>query len=774
MLDTFSPRDTTSGGNAFGGVTDEAAPTDFLVSPFGGLTASDPTPGPAVLHIAPDLESPFSAGLAAPAEMEYEAADELFATLEDEDFTDAVGELLDAAAAANLASQAVWSDPRAAGGMAEAELHAWAEPLIGRGEQLLETFAERLDGIDLLAMTDTELDEYLAGMTTDAEGAALQPEFEDFLGGLINKAKSFVQGARSVVHKGIAAVKNLSPMAFLLRRFKKLIRPLVNRVLRRAIGSLDPSLQPIARRLATQFGFSTESGTVDTENDSEALVRDFDGQLAELLLAPDEAEVDRFAEEADAVTGAALDPITELDSARDRLGRQLSELAPGADPIAEIEQFVPVAMAAMPIFKMAVGTFGRDRVVQMLATPVAKLIRTQIGADAARRIARPIVDVGMRMMGLEVTPGTEQEVAGEALASTVEETIRRTLEQTTEALTDELQLNATVQQAFAESAAAYLPDRLLRNDLPERETAGEGAAWVLMPRTSRPRYRYRKCTRVYVVPISQQVARVVPWRDGGTLETHLADRGVQQWPVMTEVHLYEALPGTQLGHLRLDEGLAGQDPTEAESEPQELTPEMAGLLVGEPGLGARSPGSQLAGLRPSSRPAIGAGGRFFRVRVADPAVRRRGVTSPRRRVQVRFDLSAAKIVVLLRLSERQGQEMLARLTRVGGADLPGALQVLQRIYRSTLPVVLVTRLLRHGLSQNTSAAAGVADKITAAVSAALSENLRQRASALTDSVRAPAQGLTVTVTFTGVTRADLTANLARPTVTATPGWRTGA
>src|SRR5690348_9669706 len=200
-----------------------------------------------------------------------------------------------------------------------------------------------------------------------------------------------------------------------------------------------------------------------------------------------------------------------------------------------------------------------------------------VGTEAASQISRPLVDVGLRMLGFEVPAGQEHTMAGEALASTVEGTVLRLLEQPAEAFADELQLDTAVQQAFAEAAAAAMPDRLLHADLPERETA-EGGAWVLMPRTARPAYRYRRYARVFVVPVSRQLARAVPWSDGGTLESYLLDRGAERWPVQSEVELYEALPGTHLGHLAADPG-----------EVQALTPEVAGLLLREPGLGRRLP-----------------------------------------------------------------------------------------------------------------------------------------------------------------------------------------
>ena len=181
-------------------------------------------------------------------------------------------------------------------------------------------------------------------------------------------------------------------------------------------------------------------------------------------------------EEADA-SRQGPDRFAELDDARARLAERLAGLPDGASPVAEIEQFLPVVLAARPLIKLGVSLIGREKIVRFISDRVAGLIKGQIGQGPARMIARPIVDVGLRMLGFEASADQERVIAGEALASTVEGTVLRVLELPSEAFEDELRLGAARQQAFAELAAAYLPDGLLRADLPERETAGEGGVW---------------------------------------------------------------------------------------------------------------------------------------------------------------------------------------------------------------------------------------------------------------------------------------------------------
>ena len=80
--------------------------------------------------------------------------------------------------------------------------------------------------------------------------------------------------------------------------------------------------------------------------------------------------------------------------------------------------------------------------------------------------------------------------------------------------------------------------------------------WVYMPRRARPAYRYKKYSRVFRVPITRPLARAIVLSDGGTLEHRLLDAGARVWPLEAERHLYETIPGGQLGHLAAFEAAA--------------------------------------------------------------------------------------------------------------------------------------------------------------------------------------------------------------------------
>lgn len=747
--------------------------TAETASPFAGFAAEDPAQ-PHAGQESGGQESwtaPFTglAELAGGADEADEAAAgaqaEFLESLHDEDFADALERLVDEGAARHLAEQGSWS-----GRLGEQEsfaaLEAWIQPLGEASETAVARYADQLEAAGAPGLPGEQQEALLEGWT-DVPSLGNEA-FDQFLGGLLRKARRFAGRALKAVG---SVVGKILPIGALLKKLAGLVKPLLRKVLTSAIGRLPAAVRPLARSLAAKIGLAeAEAEALDQGAGVGGLAEAFDSEVAALLAGDAggaEAETGE-GEGAGALAEDREDPVAALDAGRARLAEQLAALPPGATGEPEIAQFVPLVLAVRPLVKLAMGLIGRQRIVDFLGRGVAALIGPLITKRAASVLSPLLVDVGLRAFGFEqggpqpLAGESGAQLSGEALAATVEGALVRTLDALpAEALTDEVQVGAALQEAFAEAAAAYLPDRLLAPELPERETAGEGGVWVLMPRRSRP-HRYRKYTRVFLVPVSRQTARAVRWGDGTTLETRLLDGGARSWPVQAEVHLYEAVPGTQFGHLTQDESLSDAEHPDA-GEFEQLTPETAGLLLGEPGLGRAHPSAYRG--RPS------AGLRYVRIR---PLGGVGPVRRTRRRVLVGLDLPRGTLRVSVRLSERQAQQVLARLhPAVQGAprDLAGVLTALRRVYAPELGPVLAHRLLRRGLVTDPALAAAAGRRVSAAVGAALSTFLTQRSGDLSGAVQDPAAGITLAVTFAGVTRSSLTtAAPFRGQVTVAPGW----
>ena len=82
-----------------------------------------------------------------------------------------------------------------------------------------------------------------------------------------------------------------------------------------------------------------------------------------------------------------------------------------------------------------------------------------------------------------------------------------------------------------------------------RITRRRSRAWVYTPRRARPAYRYKKTAGLPGADHDGPSPGRSCSRMARTLEHRLLDVGARVWPLEAEVHLYETMPGGQLGHL---------------------------------------------------------------------------------------------------------------------------------------------------------------------------------------------------------------------------------
>ncbi|MFN6546616.1 hypothetical protein [Mycolicibacterium nivoides] len=792
-----APVDTETNTSPFAGLSyveapvldQETAPVESGEAPFDAFYAT---------------ESPFGEDVFTETDAEADEATDFLETIHDEDFDEALEQLLNEGAAHVLADAQQWTAPPSETEAREA-VEQWIAPLVSEWERAVDGLGAGLENADLHGIAEQELDELLDSL--ESPSGFDSEVFDNFLGKLINKAKNFVKqkvrqavkfvknpvkGVVEAAKSGLQTIKSgvqaigkhlVGPLLAKLKNAGlKLLKGVVAKLMAPLSRILPASVRPLLPVVMKKLGIGeaaddeTDEATSDEMGLAAEMAHEFDNQLLGLYLAGDSEDIGDQEIDESYYQEQGPDPVAELDDARARLATQLSENTSSEPPVAEIEQFIPAVLAIRPLLKLGLTVTGaREKLINLIATPLAKLIKDMIGPEASntiaraagqepsRIIARAAVNVGFTALGLESPPSQDENISGEALASAIENTVLQVADELDEAsAADPLQVSAAVQQAFAESAAAYLPDRLLRADLPERETAEEGGFWVMMPRSNRPRYRFRKYTRVFAVPIPRQVARAVRWSDGGTLESYLLDRGVQEWPVQAEIDLYETMPGTLPGHFTRDETLpADERPSDDEYQP--LTPRTAGVLLGEPALGrGRRPGVRAGSYRPVPRQ------RYFRVRVARLPARR--VRRPRRLVSVHWDPKATRLRIAIRLSERRARALQARLQRSapsGQRDLPGLLNALRQIVLPRLQYRIARRLVNASTVKDPTAAAQLAGAMSAATTTALATFLVKSGAQLASAVADPADGVTITVTFEGVGSSP--SQVPAPTVAVAPG-----
>jgi len=733
-------------------------PPLYETSPFAAASLYAAAPPPQVVgeRFADQvITTPFAEALASfdEADLEFEAFEALRAEFEDDEFGEALEALADEAAARHLTAAGSWGQESGGYQLAGAEAERWMEVVASQADRLLGEleahFGER--PVDTVSEAEIDAAAGVAQLAAPLPGGPIDAQ-EQFLGKLIGKVKKVVKGVGKLVRKGIGAVTKLLPLGKLFGFLRKLVRPLLERVLRKAIGKLPADLQPIAQKLVGRFGGKAAAGAgaapaapaaaasaagaepaaaepADPAG-AEALAEEFDARLAETILAPNEASADQllaeFEAEARDLAGLVGDgPLTALDGARRRLAQQLVAAEPGRPPLAEMEEFIPLVMGAMRLIKLGVKVIGRKRVVGLVAKLLATLIQGHVGQDAARKLSTHVADHGLRLLGLEAERTADGVLGAEALVAAAEDTIREVLALPPASLEDELVLEAAVQEAFTAAAVRHLPAEVLRAELVESEAEGQHGIWMLFPRATGGPYRYKKYSIVTPLRITRPLARSVTFADGETLEERLLDAGARAFPVQGEVHFYELLPGAQLGHLAAfevqDEAMSYAD---AAQEFEEL-----------------APGRPLPVPHPAAR---GRGRRVFRIRVAGLRPRRRPPFA------LRLDLTADKpsLRVHLCISERNAHLLVGHLEHQRHVQVVALVRgLVGGPMRQAVAERLKRLLARREITLAEGGGARLADGLAEGVVRAVAKQLPAAAAALRTAAKDPAPGVTLTFAF---------------------------
>ena len=613
-----------------------------------------------------ELETPFVSEYQgeAPVNLEAQALEQTFASLYDRDFNEAVSNL-----ALEAAAQAEYFMQTSGEAATQQLLTEWLNPLRRASEQLFEQAGETVIQQPLLEMGEVEFETLFE--TVAPPPGLVAPEFEEFFKKVWNKVKKIGGTLLKAAKKGVGTLMKLSPVGLLLKRLARLVRPLLNRVIRFAIGKLPASLRPAATILGRRLGIIRETEFGETEGETEtattpeaeSIAQEFDISVATLMFAQDEVEAETLLEEAaqEMLTETETTVLAELNSARESFVNQFATLQTGESSGPAVQQFIP---AILPVLRVGIRLAGRQRVVNFLAGHLAKLIQKHVGPAASTALSRALVNIGLRMITLEAEAAAPQAEAARAVAATLEDTVRRVanfgfeqFDNLDESREQQQLLESVATEAFFEAAVAHFPTQLLdTRRLEEREmhleVAGQPGAWVY-----RPRPRYKKYTRVFEVTLTPQIAAQILSFGNQRLDAFLRARNVQM-PVKVKVHLYEAIPGTMLSQIAFLEkrvpGL-GSGNEEAWSKIHPLTKQTAGLLLQEPGLGRDMEPRWL-----ESRNRVGVGQRFFYIE-AGSAGRSAGpiVCHGASEVNVTIDLPASQVRINAFLSEADAQKVVA-------------------------------------------------------------------------------------------------------------------
>ena len=630
--------------------------------PQAGATPADAS-RPARLEAWAELSSPFSevgtGGPSVDAEAD-ELAEDIFETLQDEAFEEALTNLV-----GELAEQV---DQRLAGETGSALAvqrqalgSSYLAPIGLEAERYLDRLTGALEGVDVVSLSEAQLDELLS--RHDPDPAGLSPAGEDFLGSIVRKAKGVVNTVRKV------AAKVASPLlAPVLKKLRALVQPLLERVLALAINRLPAQFQEPARQLAKRFGIlkaeaedAYEVAAPVVAGNTEALAEDFDAALTEFLLAGDGRveQSETFGYEDASGVASEDSPLEALTEARQVLADRLQTADAGEDLTPAIEQFLP---ALLPALRVGIQLLGRPKVVSWIAGYVAKAISGWVGPTLAAPLSQAIVDTGLRLATLEQPEPSEAtaELAPQVLTATVEDTVRNLAEQDEHVFEDEDLLGLAVSEAFEAAVAANFPPQLVRPEVQPAPTLG--GSFVV--RAARRPYAYKRFTRTPEVEVTAPIAQAIRTFGGHTLAAALQAHG-QALPMRARVHIYEAMAGTNLPRLAQRERLPGLGPQRrrAYTNLHPLTPEAAGTLLREPKLGVAKPPYYL-----QSRKRIAIGQRFYYLQPTTPGAAAPGDPSANAptATSVTINLRRSELVFRLFFSEAHAQAIAAAMARARG------------------------------------------------------------------------------------------------------------
>jgi hypothetical protein len=587
------------------------------------------------------------------------------------------------------------------GDAAEAVLAEYFAPLARSAEDYVDRAASAMGSLEAASADEAEAHERIENTPA---GAAGSPAFELFFGALKKKLKKVASKAISIAKKGVMLVGGPLLKAA-LAKLKALVRPLLDKVVKFALDKIPAAYRPYAQALAAKLGAkaaaagralapapaasapvdvaaqsaaaassvpdvaapapgdggeeppadAADAGAADVPDapavpDTAQAQQDLDAQLAELLVADDPFRREVIGDGPPAPRAPAADPFGELDRARARFRREITELESPEQAGPAIERFAPAVLMAV---RAGIKLIGRPKVVNFLGGLIAKFIAPLVGKQGAPGLGRAVADVGLRtLLQAEVDEREELEAAGQTLASAVEETVRRVAALPDAVLESPEALEAYAFEAFEAAVAANFPPHLVRPELRESEAPG---VWLPFPHRAR-RTLYKKHSRVFPVSISPHVAGAVRGFGGSTLASFFRDRlRLPPGAVRARMHLFEATPRTRLSRIARAEAARGLGSGEREAWDQlhPLTPEAAGLLLGAPRLGRP--------LGEAAEPALPAiGQRYYFLEIAEAPARPVGRES---HLHVAIDLDKEEVRVCVYLSEPLAQRLAASLRK---------------------------------------------------------------------------------------------------------------
>jgi hypothetical protein len=529
---------------------------------------------------------------------------QFIAELQDHEFNNALYELateLEDSWSSKISSEVAMGDRFIP--FARNQANTYFAPLVRETQSMIDRVSEHFSGNGFGSYSETEVDNFFSELEFDH--SQFSPAQEQFFGSFLNKVKSVVKKGIDLAKKGISVVGKILPINMILSKLKSLIKPLLEKVLKFAIGKLPKVLQPYAQALAKKFlnlessegETSAYAGEIPSAGELESIQTELDNHLANLVFSNNEAEAEDLVANYEMSNESIEHEMNyetgghhlhhhhhSLHAARHRFICDLKDLKEGESPAPAIERFLPAVMLALqPIIKIATSLIGRPKIINFLGSLLAKLVGKYVPENVALPLSSSIVDVGLSAIGFETYEAGRPDLGYESIANTIQETIQNLGEMNETVLNDHEELTNQVLEAFETAAANNFPSQYIK---PELHPASQPGLWVLKPRSGSSHF-YKKYTKVFPVTIDPQMANSLITFRGLPLTNFLKDKlGLDPTkPIQARVHLYEAIEGTWLSRINKYEKVPGLGVRHGWIQFHPLSKNAATLLLKEPGLG---------------------------------------------------------------------------------------------------------------------------------------------------------------------------------------------
>ena len=478
-------------------------------------------------------------------------------------------------------------------------------PVLNEVDRFMDYSINIANQHDSETMTEVEWDHLMDQFTMQMETS---PEIEHW--GFFKKlAKKAVKSVRKKVKKvfrrakgfakkwkkkGIRYVKEKG-VAFVMNGIKKYARSILTKVLKWGLNKLPAKYRPLANLVAKKMGILKEVSEYEENEMGIYFQQELNGMIAQLLLVPNEMELELMEEEFLNEEEFVDNSLIQLEEAREVFVSELGTLEEDESSEPAIERFAPVVMAAL---KLGIRFYGRDKLIGKVANPVSNLIKKYIGKQNALILSKLLVDAGFRLFNLELSEEEQGEQGTRAVAAVVEETIGQLAQLPEHVWENEALLEANIVQAFETAAKTNFPD-ILPDDMyakrPNlRESSKYKVAWKMkaIGKGKRKKCHYKKLTKEIETEITPYIAQEIKTFEGVSLDNILRDQlgVVVNRRIPVKVHLYETLAGANRSHIgRYERSIQGLgNPNVVSQLIHPLTSVAAGLLMGEPALGCKS------------------------------------------------------------------------------------------------------------------------------------------------------------------------------------------